>query len=210
MHERVLIAEKPERRKSRCLGRKTFLPDGFNAVACVDGGHCPFGYECSTHTTDGIGVCCQDRWDNVCPENREPYRHRDTDSYTFCGLDSDVCPKGYLCKISPRTRRKLCCSGIAYCKEGFVPQIDPNTHLAKRCFLPKPGGFFKGQSNAASHSSECTESYACQDSTVKDLFVCCTTPALQQTPLRAISTSSSAESGAKSGTQWVVLEGRKR
>lgn len=155
------------------------------------------------------------------------YRHRDTDSYTFCGLDSDVCPKGYLCKISPRTRRKLCCSGIAYCKEGFVPQIDPNTHLAKRftglslcctiktengfrCFQPKPGGFYKGQSTAASHSSECTEGYACNDSTVKDLFVCCTTPALQQTPLRAISTSSSAESGTKSGTQWVVLEGRKR
>uniref|UniRef100_A0A915CU05 EB domain-containing protein n=1 Tax=Ditylenchus dipsaci TaxID=166011 RepID=A0A915CU05_9BILA len=190
---------------------KTFLDDQSSAVSCAQDGSCFFGHECSSHTTTKQPVCCQQHKyvDYVCPENREPYRHPIDDSYLYCDLERPVCPEGFLCKFSRKLNKRLCCSPIAFCKQGRIPLIDPLNNQAKRCFPDSNFNVFGEKSEKL--TSGCSKGYSCQESTITNLFICCSAPSnlRQQTSLRLVTQSQKSIDGG-SDSEWVVLEGRKR
>ncbi|KAI6181731.1 hypothetical protein M3Y98_00860600 [Aphelenchoides besseyi] len=186
--------------KPRCIGRQTFLLMG-NAISCTDSGGCPPDYDCSSLTTTGDSICCEqyNPTNNVCPENRDPFRHVSTDEPAFCDPNdsTDSCPDGFICRNSPLLRRHVCCSPIAFCdpNTGRVPFIDERTKQAKRCFELTSTG---------TNSEECGHGFTCSSSTVPKIRVCCSAPETHEFVLGAAKEADRDESDKQ---LWTILEG---
>jgi hypothetical protein len=102
---------------------------------CTTDDACPEEFVCSSLTTNGDAICCQrpEAIQMICPENRNPFRHVSSDQLAYCDpYDAEACPSSYICKWSTQINRYLCCSPIAFCKEGRIPLIDEKTQQAKR------------------------------------------------------------------------------
>ncbi|KAI6241871.1 hypothetical protein M3Y99_00289500 [Aphelenchoides fujianensis] len=187
--------------KPRCLGRRTFLLVG-NAISCADQGGCPADYDCSSLTTTGDSICCEraERVDDVCPENRDPYRHVSTDEPALCSPnDADSCPEGFICRSSAVLKKHVCCSPIAFCppSAGRVPLIDARTKHAKRCFELNSAG--------TSESEQCARGYACVESTVPRIRVCCSTKNAEEFVLGESRTADRDD--GEEERLWTILEG---
>uniref|UniRef100_A0A914D9B2 Uncharacterized protein n=2 Tax=Acrobeloides nanus TaxID=290746 RepID=A0A914D9B2_9BILA len=179
-------------RFARCKGRKTFLM-GSHAITCSDNTGCPIGHECSSFTTSGVSICCEslDSYKSVCGENREPYRQPENDAFLQCALGSkQICPDGYPCKTVQSSDLPICCSPIAFCPPNHRPLIELSTKQAKRCFTP-------------GSTPECGLGYACQESTVKDLYVCCESSPKDETLLK----NNNDRPVINVEDNWTVMEG---
>uniref|UniRef100_A0A1I7SVT0 EB domain-containing protein n=1 Tax=Bursaphelenchus xylophilus TaxID=6326 RepID=A0A1I7SVT0_BURXY len=145
-------------KKHRCLGRGTFLHSG-HSIFCTANEDCPAEHECSNSTTTGSSICCaSSKTHDLCPENRIPYRNVKDDQPIKCAVTelSSACPTGYVCKTGP-SGDSFCCSFIAFCPPGKVPDIDERLNHARRC----------------RNSSDCAPGYSCGPSSVELIQICC-------------------------------------
>ncbi|CAD5211548.1 unnamed protein product [Bursaphelenchus okinawaensis] len=124
---------KPKKQpRSECIGRETLRHAG-KSVYCRTDTQCPYGYECSEKTSNNQSMCCKlQNVNNICPDNRSPYK--DSRDLPMSCKESDptsLCPAGYVCKKGPMGDAH-CCSLIAFCPPGKIPEINEDTNHAKK------------------------------------------------------------------------------
>uniref|UniRef100_A0A0R3RFU4 Uncharacterized protein n=1 Tax=Elaeophora elaphi TaxID=1147741 RepID=A0A0R3RFU4_9BILA len=148
-------------KKTRCLGRETFLTDTVPA-SCSSTVNCPNDYERSRLITTNECACCKEKkkLTQICPDNRDSYRRFTDDGLLYCDNNDFACPRGYF----------YCLTIHLLLNDRFLSsrkkaQLDASTNQAKRCFTDS--------SDDTTHTNDCLEGFSCQQSTAKYLRVCC-------------------------------------